>query len=177
MWFLLYWTQVEEDVCGSFRLSLPEDYLASIDQEEIVNLMCLGAYVLMLGRCCRGWGTKESGRGAGEDGAGESKGTWENSDSSRPELVRRQVKDPLQQYSTVMAQRQPHAHVAVASNSPGRRVTRKAMMGERLDLGSFLLGVEVSLRHSNPTMTRGLFGPLTNGKSVPGSASIQAGSL
>ncbi len=36
--------------------------------------------------------------------------------------------------------------------------------GAKLDVGTFLIGVEVSLRHSEPVDTEGLFGPLTNGK-------------
>ena len=36
--------------------------------------------------------------------------------------------------------------------------------GGQLDVGSFLIGVEVSLRQHAPALTQGLFGPLTNGE-------------
>ncbi len=124
-------------------------------------MMCLGAFVLMLGRCCRGWGTKERVTRERGDGASESKLNCVSAAvSSIPELPRTQhplVNDPLQQYSSDIVRKE-----AMAPNSPGRRMTRKTMMGERLDLGSFLLGVDVSLRDCSPRMTQGLFGPLTN---------------
>ena len=47
-------------------------------------------------------------------------------------------------------------------HSPKLRGERR---GARLDAGSFLIGVEVSLRDCEAEMTQGLFGPLTQGES------------
>ena len=69
--------------------------------------------------------------------------------------------DPLQKYKT------PGRRVSIQpiamgeGHSPKLRGDRRGM---RLDSGSFLVGVEVSLRDCEPNMTEGLFGPLTQGK-------------
>ena len=151
-------------MCASFRMSLPEEYLTCINTQEILSLMCLGAYVLMLGKCCRGWGAED--RMVRERGDGAS-GSQLNEDSFRifpfipqaPREQRRFAKDPLQRYKTDL--RQPRT--IVVPSSPLRRANR-AVMGGHLDLGSFLLGVDVSLRDCDPKMAQGLFGPLTNSK-------------
>ena len=156
--------QVEEVVCSNFRMSLPEEHLTCIKEEEVLSMMCFGAFVLMLGKCCRGWGSDEQrARGRG-DGASDSV-LHENStkagltpatpQSTKPK--KRFISDPLQQYK--MDSRCPRT--IVVPSSPLRRASR-AMVGGRLDLGSFLIGVEVSLRDCIPRETVGLFGPLTN---------------
>ena len=163
-----------------------------VREEELLCLMCLGAYVLLLGRCCRGWGAEEAAAGGrrgeeavaggrrgeeavvggrrGEEavaggrreGTGEPCPTPDRTErqtlSSQAQGSRRPVKDPLQQYKAVGGSEA----AIVVPGSPARRKSR-ATMGGKLDLGSFLIGVEVSLRHSHPKMTQGLFGPLTNG--------------
>lgn len=88
--------------------------------------------------------------------------------TSRP-TVRSVFTDPLQKYKAheVMTRRQQNQReqhqqpVMGEGQSPKLRGDRK---GTRLDAGSFLIGVEVSLRNSEPNMTEGLFGPLTNGE-------------
>lgn len=73
-----------------------------MEEEEVLQFMCLAGYVLLLGRCCRGWTPKRS----------------------------------------------PHkGHPQTAL----------------FDVGSFLIGVEVSMRQLVPEKTKGLIGPLTNG--------------
>lgn len=70
--------------------------------------------------------------------------------------------DPLQRYKVAgraLGQPQPAAVAIGEGHSPKLRGGRRA----RLDVGSFLIGVEVSLRHCEPSLTEGLFGPLTNG--------------
>ena len=116
-----------------------------VGQEDLLSLVCLGVYVLLLGRCCRGWG--EEGREGGCEGEGE----------------RGRIRDPLQHYHPRRPQHPPPA--AVVPGFPPQRVRRGRMAG-RLDLGSFLVGLEISLRQSHPRQTRGLFGPLTSGQSV-----------
>lgn len=158
--------QVEEVVCSSFRMSLPEEHLTCVKEEEVLSLMCLGAFVLMLGKCCRGWGSDERREKGRSDGASESV-LHENSSKvgltpatpldTKPK--KRFISDPLQQYK--MDPRYPRT--IVVPSSPLRRANRAAV-GGRLDLGSFLIGVEVSLRDHIPLETEGLFGPLTNSK-------------
>lgn len=140
-------------------MALPEEYLPCIIEEEVLSLMCLGAYVLLLGKCCRGWGADERRRREEESG-NQSHTHWEGLPACPGILkaTKGYISDPLQQYRTDSR----HPRTIVVPGSPLRRA-RRAAMGGRLDLGSFLIGVEVSLRDSNPQMTAGLFGPLTNG--------------
>ena len=65
---------------------------------------------------------------------------------------------PLQQYRT-----DSRCPCTIVVSGFSLRRARRVAIGGRLDLGSFLVGVEVSLRDSSPQMTAGLFGPLTNG--------------
>ena len=73
-----------------------------MDHNEVLHFMCLAGFVLLLGRCCRGWVPKY------------------NPSKTRPQT-------------------------------------------NLFDVGSFLIGVEVSLRQLIPEKTKGLIGPLTNG--------------
>lgn len=131
--------------------------------------MCFSAYVLMLGRCCRGWGVEKS---VTKRSTGSSKVTLSTviADSARP-TQKCPAPDPLRSYKTTTDEVRtvrPRNAVTIPHSQPtqggGVRVTRQEKMRPGLDLGSFLIGVEVSLRDSEPDMTQGLFGPLSNGK-------------
>ena len=71
-------------------------------EDEMLHFMCLAGFVLLLGRCCRGWTPKYS-------------------------------------------------------------PCKSRLQTTLFDVGSFLIGVEVSLRQLVPDKTKGLIGPLTNG--------------
>ena len=148
--------QIEDEICEQFKLLLPEHCQSSILPEDQFKLFTLGTYILLLAKCCRGWGTERR--------------TWERPIGSsvhrkgQGSAAHYQVfPDPLQKYKTPGRGRgvsiQP---IAVGEgHSPKLRGDRRGM---RLDSGSFLVGVEVSLRDCEPDMTEGLFGPLTQGK-------------
>ena len=181
-------------MCAAFRLAFPEEHQVSVRDEDLLSLACLGSFVLLLGRCCRGWGEEER----GGRGRGRGEGDVSFLQTSRA------VYDPLQQYKLNRGPRShdppPRSHDAPprshdpfprshdpfprshdpfprSHDPPPRshdlpppivipqetRQPRRAAMTSRLDLGTFLVGVEVSLRHSHPRHTQGLFGPLTNG--------------
>ena len=159
-----------------FYQSFPEEHLGQVEQEDLLSLFALGTYVLLLGKCCRGWGTEDSlsGKpGDGGSGRGEKRATTDWSqlhDESfttpvmadppkPPRLVH--APDPLQKYKSVAESRRQQT-VVVPYGSPPRGV-RKANIGDKLDLGSFLIGVDISLRDEDPNMTQGLFAPLSNG--------------
>ena len=152
-WLCFFALQVEEMVCATFRRSLPEEHLTSIKEEEVLSLMCLGAFMLLLGKCCRGWGADERGRGEGTSGSIHN--------IIPPIMTHKQhfTSDPLQEYKTETCRPRTPRTIVVPSSS-----LRRASRGGRLDLGSFLIGVEVSLRDCIPRETVGLFGPLTNGE-------------
>ena len=159
--------QIEEQVCDSFKQSLPEEYLSCLKEEELLRLMCLGAFVLMLGKCCRGWGVEEGPTKGGVEDASRTIIRDSRVDftavATDPAKQRHHFPhDPLQKYK-MPATRVPKP-VVFTETSPGavRHEKRGAITG-KLDLGSFLIGVDVSLRHSDPQQSRGLFGPLTNG--------------
>lgn len=139
-------------MCTAFRMALPEEHLTRIKKEEVLSLMCLGAFVLLLGKCCRGWGADERGRGEG------ASGSVHNIIPPIMNPKQRFTADPLQEYKTESCRRNPRTIVVPSSS------LRRASRGGRLDLGSFLIGVEVSLRDCIPRETVGLFGPLTNGE-------------
>ena len=135
-------------------------------QEELLGLFALGAYVLLLGKCCRGWATEDLLiNKAG--GGGETKRSQLHNDSFRapvmaePPKPQRLAPDPLQKYKSAAESRRQQT-IIVPHGSPPRGV-RKATIGGKLDLGSFLIGVDVSLRDEEPNMTQGLFAPLSNG--------------
>lgn len=163
--------QFDEEVCAAVRMAFPEEHQTSVKEEELLCLVSLGTYVLILAKCCRGWGEEEGrGRGRGEEeGGGRGRGrddvkpltncTSENGGA-------RVVRDPLHQYEMNVPPRQhgttPVVVPVTQETSPSR--SRRAKMAGRLDLGSFLIGLEVSLRHSHRRASQGLFGPLTNGR-------------
>ena len=113
----------------------------------------------MLGRCCRGWGQQRD-EGRREEGRREEGRGRLQSDSRGCPMVPRPPKpsyhsDPLQRYGAGPRQ---------LPLSPLKRARQAAMGGGRLDVGTFLVGVEVSGRESTPRATEGLLGPLTNGE-------------
>ena len=125
-----------------FLHSVPEECLLKIEKRELLGLLCLGAYVLILGKCCRGWKSGDRNtcvRIEEREGAG---------------AVQVYGEDPLRDYHQGM------------EDSP--QTMRNRLHMERrsglLDVGSFLIGVEVSLRQQAPALTQGLFGPLSNGE-------------
>ncbi len=180
--------QIENEVCEQFKLLLPES--CSIQSDQQFRLFTLGAYILMLGKCCRGWGlehhvtrdlrtatAKGTRRTLGRSGIHRQQEDVFALDSTvLPRTPTKFVKpvfpDPLQQYKLLghayrpsmqsqQQQQQQQQPIALGEgHSPQLRGGRK---GARLDVGSFLIGVEVSLRDFEPEMTEGIFGPLTNG--------------
>ena len=161
--------QVEEDVCRVFCQSFPEEHLDRVKQEELLFLFSLGTYVLLLGKCCRGWGADDSLVGNERKGNKAIVTSQLHNESFRapviakPHTPQRQLHtpDPLQKYKSAgESRRQPT--ILVPHGSPGGGA-RRATIGGKLDLGSFLIGVDVSTRDEDPNMTQGLFAPLTNG--------------
>lgn len=131
--------------------------------------MCLGAYALMLGKCCRGWGTNEKMvRECGDRARGnliqDSRIDFPTIASEKNKPQPQFPRDPLQKYKMPSLPRVPHPVVLTESRSPDAVFNlKRASITEKLDLGSFLIGMEISLRHIEPQKTQGVFGPLTNG--------------
>ena len=140
--------------------------MGHIKQEELLSLFCFGTYVLLLGKCCRGWGAEDN---SIKDRGGKAGGRLLHNESfkapviAEPPKQQRQMHapDPLQKYKTTGESRRQQT-IVVPHGSPPRG-TRKATIGGKLDLGSFLIGVDISLREEEPNMTQGLFAPLSNG--------------
>lgn len=84
-------------------------------------------YILLLGRCCRGW-----------NGTGYSNNAAPSSRTYLDPLLKREE-----------------------TESKDELVKRRK---GKLDVGTFLIGVDVSLRQLSAEMTQGLFAPLTNSK-------------
>ena len=99
--YMIFAAQVEEEICANFK-SLFSKQVKDMNHEEVLHFMCLAGFVLLLGRCCRGWIPNY------------------NPNKTRPQTT-------------------------------------------LFDVGSFLIGIEVSLRQLIPEKTKGLIGPLTNG--------------
>jgi hypothetical protein len=147
-----HFIKFEEEVFVRLRESLLEETQGQgVRREDLLNLACLGSYVLLLGRCCRGWGEEERKEREGE-----------KTSPHPPSLATR---DPLQRYKAGGGPPAVRVPAPEPSTSP-HQSSRRARMGGRLDLGSFLVGLEVSLRQTNPRHTQGLFGPLTYGQSI-----------
>lgn len=155
-----------------FHQSFPEEHLGQVKQEELLGLFALGTYILLLGKCCRGWGAEDSPSKPGGLGGGietNRSGQLHNESFTYPVIADSPRKpqrlvhapDPLQKYKTVAESRRLQT-IVVPHGSPPRGV-RKATIGGKLDLGSFLIGVNISLRDEDPNMTQGLFAPLSNG--------------
>ncbi len=156
-------------MCDCFKQSLPEEYLKVLNEDEILSLMCLGAYALMLGKCCRGWGLEEGlakeqidPQPLTDDSAANFTTVVSDNDRQKQHFP----PDPLQRYKMAGSSR-GHKPVVISQSSPGvLRYNKRGALNGRLDLGSFLIGIEASTRHCEPLSTQGLFGPLTNGKYI-----------
>ena len=121
-----------------FLQSVPEECLMKIEKRELLGLLSLGAYVLLLGKCCRGWGSNNKPTRLKTEGERQSYG-----------------EDPLKDY---------HQGMEDSPSTARNRLHMERRGGGLLDVGSFLLGVEVSIRQQAPALTQGLFGPLSNGE-------------
>ena len=110
--------------------------------------------MVLLGRCCRGWGCSQD---TGLEGASKHRDGASNplGETSEPLSLSNPAEGAVGQAS---------AGVGNNGVQPGGK--RTAMRGQ-LDLGTFLVGVDVSLRDLFPDLTVGLFGPLTNSKDDP----------
>ena len=158
-------TQIEEAVCDQFKQSLPEQYLHLLKEEETLSLLCLGAFALMLGKCCRGWGLEQGGGASETPLTDDSKADFTTVISETVKQRQQHFpRDPLQRYKMAGSSRAHQPVVVHTQSSPGEiRHDKRGSITGRLDLGSFLIGVDVSLRHSESQQTQGLFGPLSNG--------------
>lgn len=138
--------KIPESLGSSFVHSLPIEYSSKIDRKELLSMMCFGAYVLMLGVCSKGWGLSEllSRHVVTED-------EDPNSDSIP-------APDPLLKYS-----KDEERLNRIMTGGRGQTARRRSDTRKKMDVGSFLIGVNVSVRQLAPELTAGLFGPLTNG--------------
>eukprot|EP00731_Ephydatia_muelleri_P023922 Em0016g193a len=144
-----HFIKVVSGLWSSINKGLPESYLGSIGNDNLLNLLCLAVYVVLLGRCCRGWGCSQD---TGLEGASKHRDGASNplGETSEPLSLSNPAEGAVGQAS---------AGVGNNGVQPGGK--RTAMRGQ-LDLGTFLVGVDVSLRDLFPDLTVGLFGPLTN---------------
>lgn len=78
--------------------------------------------------------------------------------------VCKQVPDGSTESLEIQGKDIENGNVALAVGNEDSPQMRGDRRGARLDVGTFLMGVEISLRNDNPSLTEGLFGPLTNGK-------------
>ena len=166
--FSLFHLQIEDVVCEEFNLLLSESSQVSIKKEDRFHLFTLGVYILLLARCCRGWGRT----------TGHASSFYLGKDAHLLSARLRQVGYDIPQTNyrerlSDNADRKAGAGggrgfgdgdtspAVGAENYPQMRGERR---GAKLDAGTFLIGIESSLRYSEPEETAGLFGPLTNGK-------------
>jgi hypothetical protein len=132
--------KVDESIGLAILKSFPEEVLVKINKREVLSMVSLGVYSVLLGYCCRGWGMGGSSRG----------GTMTSTDKApyRPPPA-----DPLLKYDEENFSKSSTTLI-------DRRGVKKR--GFKLDVGSFLIGVDVSIRDISPDKTQGVFGPLTN---------------
>ncbi len=157
-------------MCEQFKLLLPESCQNAIQQENQLHLFTLGAYVLLLGKCCRGWGTQRHRHTSKRHHVGTTTMTdsrdrpitGRHRDGIQATFIKTKPLPVLADNYNMLGGR-PGKELAEEEHSPEMRGGRKGT-SSRLDIGSFLIGVEVSLRDSEPSWTEGLFGPLTNGR-------------
>lgn len=167
-------------MCECFQRLLPESCQSSIQSHDQFRLFALGTYLLLLGKCCRGWGMERQVGMARDRPTGTARERIVGSSTRRriAESASRTIADsaPRYDYSKQVFADPLHQQFGLSGgttrvqpiavgegHSPKMRGDRR---GARLDVGSFLIGVEVSLRDSEPSITEGVFGPLTNGKRV-----------
>ena len=148
--FAAFPVQVEDVVCEALKASSPSSTISNIPEQQLMKIFCLSAFTVMLGRCCRGWGKDEvvANQLRGQaDGCSGCFLPQEGSSTKVPtvtQLVRGRTQQPVQ------GQCRP-------------KTAHRSMTGGRLDLGSFLIGVEITARDLDPDRMAGVFGPLTNG--------------
>lgn len=134
---------------STFNKNLPESYLGNIGNDNLLLLLCLSVYTVLLGRCCRGWGCGQDAAPQPQEGASNPLGRPPNPTGG-----------PLGGQDNL-------EHTTTASSDGGQVQDgkRPAMRGQ-LDLGTFLIGVDVSLRDLFPDLMVGVLGPLTNSKAA-----------
>ena len=141
----LHTIKVPDNVGFNFLQSLPIEYSAKIEQKELLSLMCLGVYVLTLGVCSKGWGLGDVTARHNYHGTGEDTAT----------NVQIPAPDPLLKYN----KGDIRLSQVLNDGSSGRR---RSDSRRHMDIGSFLIGVDVSIRQLAPELTQGLFGPISN---------------
>ena len=123
--------------------SIPRECLDLLSKRNMMQVFSLSIYVLMLGKCCRNWSSEEK---LANQLRGEADGCssfFQGSDAS----VRKLKPEP-----TIECQK-----------SYTVKDMKQSIFGGKLDLGTFLVGVEISLRDLDSESKGGVFGPLTNG--------------
>ena len=141
-----HFIKISDKIGFNFLQSFPVEYSAKVPRKELLGLMSLGAYVLLLGVCSRGWGLLN-----------DSAKTLSSEDGLRT-LPSIPAPDPLLKY------KQGAERLSQVLDPKGGRTRRRSESRKRIDQGSFLVGVDVSVRQLAPELTQGLFGPLSNGK-------------
>ena len=141
----LQFIKISEKVGCTFLQSLPVEYSSKIDRKELLSLMCLGAYVLLLGVCSKGWGLNDL----------TSSYRSHNIDENPSDDVSIPAPDPLLKYN------KGDSRLSQVMEG-GRSDRRRSDSRKKMDVGSFLVGVDVSVRQLAPELTQGLFGPLSN---------------
>jgi len=139
----------------------------TVRYEDRLQLFAMGVYILLLARCCRGWGHRTAVPSQYAHGKDvyllsqrlQQAGLDKAYVNSHEEFHGNPVNSSLTADSGLGGVNFPAVGMENFSQMKGLR--RK---GTKLDAGTFLLGVEVSLRHLEPVETEGLFGPLSNGE-------------
>ena len=146
----LLFIKIPEKVGCTFLQSLPVEYSSKIDRKELLSLLCLGVYSLLLGVCSKGWGMCD---------LSTSYRGHNNMDNDLNEDDTIPVPDPLLKYNK--------GDIRLSQVMGGGRSARRRSESRRqIDVGSFLIGVDVSVRQLAPELTQGLFGPLSNRMSL-----------
>ena len=144
--------QVEDEVCAALKTSVPGSSIASIPEQQLMKVFCLSAFTIVLGRCCRGWGKNEKVADRLRGQADGCSGCFQAQDVSSTKVLAaaHNVWGTAQQSVERRIQHRP-------------KTAHRSIAGGKLDLGSFLIGVEVSGRDLDPERMAGVFGPFTNG--------------
>lgn len=150
--FVAFSVQVEDEVCVALRASVPGGSISSIPAQHLTKIFCLSAFTVMLGRCCRGWGKDEKVANQLRGQADGCSGCFQPQEgtSTKVPAVTHLVQSTTQQSVEGRIQCRP-------------KTAFRSMTGGKLDLGSFLIGVELSGRDLDPERMAGVFGPFTNG--------------
>lgn len=137
-------------MCAALKASIPDGSISNIPARRLMKIFCLSAFTVMLGRCCKGWGKDELVANQLRGQADGCSGCFlpQEGSSTKVPTVTQLVRGITQQ--PVEGQCRP-------------KTAHRSMTGGKLDLGSFLIGVEISARDLDPERMAGVFGPLTNG--------------